>query len=78
MADEDIPRLFTLRAGEQLGQLAANGVQWPDGAVTVYWTDDRQPHIEYWASFEADVAAVALDVEQLTVVWRRQGTYAEG
>ncbi len=77
MAGEDIPRLFTLRAGEQLGQVAADGVQWLDGTITVHWTDDRLPRVEYWDSFEADVAVVALQVEQLTVVWRRQDTYTD-
>ena len=73
MADE-IPRLFQLRTGDQLGELQAHGVQWPDGSVSVRWPDLDQT--QDWATFD-DPAAAIVHTDQSTIVWLRQDTYLD-
>lgn len=68
----EIPRLFYLRS-EPAGEQLADGVQWPDGTVTVNWTGSTDT--AQWTSF-ADPAAAIVHTERVTVVWRLQDTYA--
>jgi hypothetical protein len=73
MIVEEIPRVFQLRAGDQLGEVRAHGVQWPDGSISVRWPDVITDH---WASFDDPAAAIVHNGEA-TVVWLRQDTYTD-
>lgn len=69
---DDVPRLFYLWRNEER---IADGVQWPDGAVSVRWTVPELA-TETWASFD-DPAAAAVHDEAVMVVWRRQDSYVD-
>lgn len=69
---DGIPGLFYLRT-EPGGNLTADGVQWPDGSVTVRWLTGAT---DQWASFD-DPAAAIVHTSDATVVWRRSDIYAQ-
>lgn len=71
---EDIPRLFMFRSGGVLGPQTADGVQWPDGAISVRRFDP--PVTESWTGWE-DPAAIEVHDGTTAVVWRRQDIYSD-
>lgn len=73
----EIPRLFFIAAGHPVPQLAAeplaDGVVWPDGTISVHWASGT---CSTWAGFD-DPNAATVHSGEVTVVWRRQDTYAD-
>ncbi|WP_367128310.1 hypothetical protein [Saccharothrix sp. HUAS TT1] len=74
MTPDEIPRLFVLHADGLDGEKVADGVQWPDGTISVRRLNPAAT--ESWTDWE-DPAAAEVHDGTTAVVWRRQDTYTD-